>query len=153
MKPLVKSNFSTALISPRLPSWIRSKNCIPRPTYRLAMDTTSRRLASARRCLARSPFLIICSSSRRTSGGISSPVRSSSASCSAASMPAPMDLASSTSSSEVSRFTLPISFRYIRTGSSVPKESTRELGSTISSSGISSKASMGGGASSGRSGM
>ena len=29
---------------------------MPRPTYRLAMDTTRRRLASASFCLAASPF-------------------------------------------------------------------------------------------------
>ena len=126
---------------------------MPRPTYRLAMDTTRRRLASARRCLARSPFLMALSSSDWTSAGISSPAAWSSASCSLAALPASMAWASSISSSEESRFTLPISFRYMRTGSSVPKESTMELGSTISSSLMSSMASRGGSASSGRSGM
>ena len=31
LKPLVWSNLSTARIRPRLPSWIRSRSCIPRP--------------------------------------------------------------------------------------------------------------------------
>ena len=46
MKPLVWSNFSTARMRPRLPSWMRSRNSSPRPMWRLAMDTTRRRLAS-----------------------------------------------------------------------------------------------------------
>ena len=42
-----------------LPSWIKSRNCIPRPTYRLAIETTNRKLASANSCLATSsPFSI-----------------------------------------------------------------------------------------------
>ncbi|CAM5711990.1 hypothetical protein SVIOM74S_02200 [Streptomyces violarus] len=36
---------------PRLPSWTRSSMVSPRPTYRLATDTTSRRFASIRRLL------------------------------------------------------------------------------------------------------
>ena len=32
LKPLVWSNFSTARISPRLPSWMRSRSSMPRPT-------------------------------------------------------------------------------------------------------------------------
>ena len=31
LKPLEWSNLSTARISPRLPSWIRSSSCMPRP--------------------------------------------------------------------------------------------------------------------------
>ena len=60
---------------------------------------------------------------------------SSSSICSLAASPAPISWANWTSSSGVSRFTLPISLRYIRTGSSMPKESTSVLGSAISSSG------------------
>ena len=48
------SNLSAARIRPILPSWIRSSRCSPRLTYFLATDTTSRRFASTRSCLARS---------------------------------------------------------------------------------------------------
>ena len=53
-------------------------------------------------------------------------------------------VASAISSSAESRGTLPISLRYIRTGSSMEKLSTRSLGSTSSSSSISAMASSGG---------
>ena len=45
LKPFSKSNFSTARMRPMLPSWMRSRNDIPRPMYFFAIDTTSRRLA------------------------------------------------------------------------------------------------------------
>ena len=85
--PFLQSNLSTALIRPRFPSCIRSRNSIPLPTYLLAMLTTSLRLASQSFFFASSsPFSIF--------------------------------LASSISSSAESRGTLPISLRYILTGSS-----------------------------------
>ena len=117
---------------------------MPRPTYRLAMETTRRRLASARLCLARSPALISFSISFRVSGSGAAPSASISSRAFLTSWPFTMVWARATSCSLVSRSTLPISLRYIRTGSSMPKESTRVLGSTISSSGISSISSMGG---------
>src|SRR2546426_372847 len=86
--PLRQSNFSTARISPRFPSWIRSRNSMPRPTYFFAMLTTRRRLASIRRRFA-------------------------------SSSPRSIRLASLISSAELSSGTLPISLRYIRTGSSM----------------------------------
>ena len=65
---------------------MRSRKGSPRPTWRLAMDTTSRRLASV--------SLLLASMSPRS-----------------------MRLASDTSSAAVSSGTLPISVRYMRTGS------------------------------------
>ena len=44
---------------------------MPRPTYRLAMETTSRRLASASRCLARSSPCRMRSASSISSSGVS----------------------------------------------------------------------------------
>ncbi len=137
MKPLVQSNFSTALMRPKLPSWIRSRNSIPRPTYRLAMDTTSRRLASASFCLAVSPARNSFRRAASKAGSTSSPSsrwRRRSASFCSASFPADMAWARLTSSSGVSSATLPISFKYMRTGSSMEKLLTRVLGSTSSSS-------------------
>ena len=43
LKPLRQSNFSTACIRPRLPSWIRSSSGRPDAWYFFAIDTTSRR--------------------------------------------------------------------------------------------------------------
>ena len=43
MKPLRQSNFSTACMRPRLPSWIRSRSGRPDAWYFFAIDTTSRR--------------------------------------------------------------------------------------------------------------
>src|SRR3981081_380141 len=88
---------------PMFPSWIRSRKDIPRPMYFLAMETTRRRLASVRRCLASSE-------------------------------PASMALARSTSSAAVRRLTRPISFRYIRTGSSRETESIISISICWSSS-------------------
>ena len=100
--------MSTAFISPIFPSWIRSRNGIPRPTYFLAMLTTRRRLASV------SCFF-------------------------ASSSPASTRFASSTSCSVVSSGTFPISFRYIRTGSSVLTPSSTSTSSMISTSSSSSR--------------
>src|SRR5215210_275114 len=44
--PLEWSNFSAALMSPRLPSWMRSRNETPRLRYFLAIETTSLKFAS-----------------------------------------------------------------------------------------------------------
>ena len=43
--PREKSNFSTALINDMFPSLTSSKKSPAGPTYRLAIETTSRRLA------------------------------------------------------------------------------------------------------------
>ena len=58
--------------------------------------------------------------------------------CLASSSPSDIRTASAISSSGVSRGTLPISLRYMRTGSSVAKESISASVSVISSSGTSS---------------
>ena len=102
------------------------------------METTSRRLASARRFLARSPSLISFSSCARSSAGMASP---SFAMRSVASLPFCIRSASVTSSSGDSRSTLPISFRYMRTGSSMANVSAMAEVSTSSSSGTSSTSS------------
>jgi hypothetical protein len=57
-KPRSGSYFSTALMRPMLPSWMRSSNGRPIPRYFLATDTTSRRFFSMSFFLARrSPAL------------------------------------------------------------------------------------------------
>ena len=43
LKPLRQSNFSTACIRPRLPSWIRSRSGRPDAWYFFAIETTRRR--------------------------------------------------------------------------------------------------------------
>src|ERR687898_19685 len=53
---------------PRLPSWMRSRNSMPRPTYRLAIDTTRRRLASISFFLASWPCRSVRWSSRSRVG-------------------------------------------------------------------------------------
>ena len=75
------------------------------------------------------------SSCARSSGGMASP---SAAMRSAAALPFCMRSASVTSSSGVSRSTLPISLRYMRTGSSMAKVSAMAEVSISSSSGTSS---------------
>ena len=55
MKPLRQSNFSTACIRPRLPSWIRSRSGSPEAWYFLAIDTTSRRFDCTKVRSASSP--------------------------------------------------------------------------------------------------
>ena len=59
LKPFSKSNFSTARIRPMLPSWMRSRNDIPRPMYFFAIDTTSRRLADVSCSRASRPMTTI----------------------------------------------------------------------------------------------
>src|SRR5215212_3869496 len=90
---------------PRLPSWMRSRNSMPRPTYRLAIDTTRRRLASISFFLASWPWRSVrCSSRRRVEVSL---------------RPSSIALARMTSCSAVRSGTLPISLRYMRTGSLV----------------------------------
>src|SRR5919201_3430898 len=65
------SNRLAASMSPRLPSWMRSRNDTPRPRYRLAYDTTKRRLASTRRVTAASsPSQRIRAPSARSSSAL-----------------------------------------------------------------------------------
>ena len=89
------------------------------------MDTTRRRLASISCCLASRPTAstrVRRRLSRRLSSIPSSSARSSSA---VAATPASLFMARSISSAAVSSGTLPISFRYMRTGS--PVSMTAEL--------------------------
>ena len=51
--PRRQSNFSTARMSPRMPSWIRSSSVSSEPWYFFAIETTSRRFALIMRSLAR----------------------------------------------------------------------------------------------------
>ena len=55
LKPLRQSNFSTACIRPRLPSWMRSSSGRPDAWYFLAIDTTRRRLDCTNARSASSP--------------------------------------------------------------------------------------------------
>ena len=55
LKPLRQSNFSTACIRPRLPSWMRSSSGRPEAWYFLAIDTTRRRLDCTNARSASSP--------------------------------------------------------------------------------------------------
>ena len=80
---------------------------MPRPVYRLATDTTSRRFASSRWFLARRPSPTIHCSSRRSFGSNRSPELI----FSSANSPASIRLASSTSCSAFSSATLPTCFR------------------------------------------
>ncbi len=57
LKPFSKSNFSTARMRPMFPSWIRSRNDIPRPMYFFAIETTRRRLADVSCSRASRPIL------------------------------------------------------------------------------------------------
>ena len=93
------------MIRPKFPSWIKSRNNIPRPTYLFAILTTSLKLASAKRFFA-------------------------------SSSPSAILFASSISSSALKRGTFPISFKYIRTGSSIlmPSGTERSIFSTSTSS-------------------
>ena len=63
LKPLRQSNFSTACIKPRLPSWMRSRSGRPDAWYFLAIDTTSRRFDCTNVRCASSP----CRAQRRSS--------------------------------------------------------------------------------------
>ena len=57
LKPLRQSNFSTARIRPRFPSWMRSRKSMPDVlAYRRALATTSRRLAVRNASLASRPW-------------------------------------------------------------------------------------------------
>src|SRR4029453_2731913 len=104
---------------PRLPSWMRSRNSIPRPTYRLAMDTTRRRLASISFFLASWPWRSVrCSSRSRVGVGLR-PLSVALSISAVAASPSSIALARMTSCSAVRSGTLPISLRYMRTGSLV----------------------------------
>ena len=81
---------------------------MPRPVYRLASETTSRRLASSRWFLARRAVL---GDPLQVDALSSVAARSRSASFSSANRPASIRLASSTSCSALSSGTLPICFR------------------------------------------
>src|SRR5664280_282733 len=117
LNPLVWSNFSTARMRPRLPSWMRSRKARPRLRYLLAMETTSRRLASMRASLASwPPRTSLRSAARWAVDSLATPA-SAASSRRAASLPATILSASSTSSAASSNFTLPISLRYMCTGS------------------------------------
>ena len=72
LKPLRQSNFSTAWIRPRLPSWTRSSRGSSAAWYFLAMDTTRRRLALTNVSAASSPSRIRRRSSRLRAGVIPS---------------------------------------------------------------------------------
>ena len=115
LKPLRQSNFSTACIRPRLPSWMRSSRGRPEAWYFLAMDTTNRRLDCTKVCWAPSPCRVVRRSSRFLAG-----VRpfGAAASCASASRPASMAWAKRTSSSLVNNGYWPMSVRYNRTRSS-----------------------------------
>ena len=56
LKPLRQSNFSTACIRPRLPSWMRSSSGRPDAWYFLAIETTRRRLDCTNWRSASSPW-------------------------------------------------------------------------------------------------
>ena len=114
------------------------------------METTRRRFASARRFFASSPasrsfckFLISSLISASSSSVAFSSLLFKIAIFSFATAPASMFFASSISSSALKRGTLPISFKYIRTGSSMdtPSGTERSIFSTSisSSSSTSSK--------------
>ena len=64
LKPLRQSNFSTACIRPRLPSWMRSSSGRPEAWYFLAIETTSRRFDCTNVCWACSPSMTARRSSR-----------------------------------------------------------------------------------------
>src|SRR5215204_1004758 len=104
---------------PRLPSWIRSRNSIPRPTYRLAIDTTRRRLASISFFLASWPWRSVRWSSRSRVGVSLRPLSVALSISAVAASPSSIALARMTSCSAVRSGTLPISLRYMRTGSLV----------------------------------
>src|SRR4029453_19053007 len=104
---------------PRLPSWMRSRNSIPRPTYRLAMDTTRRRLASISFFLASWPCRSVRWSSRSRVGVSLRPLSVALSISAVAASPSSIALARMTSCSAVRSGTLPISLRYMRTGSLV----------------------------------
>ena len=69
LKPLRQSNFSTACIRPRLPSWMRSSSGSPDAWYFLAIDTTRRRFDCTNWRSASSPWRAVRRSSRLRVGG------------------------------------------------------------------------------------
>ena len=69
LKPLRQSNFSTACIRPRLPSWMRSSSGSPEAWYFLAIDTTRRRFDCTNWRSASSPWRAVRRSSRLRGGG------------------------------------------------------------------------------------
>ena len=68
LKPLRQSNFSTACIRPRLPSWMRSRSGSPDAWYFLAIETTSRRFDCTNVRSAVSPARAVRRSSRLRAG-------------------------------------------------------------------------------------
>src|ERR671913_3949 len=112
---------------PRLPSWMRSRNSMPRPTYRLAIDTTRRRLASISFFLASWPCRSVRWSSRRRVGVSLRPLSVALSISAVAASPSSIALARMTSCSAVRSGTLPISLRYMRTGSLVRASMTSSL--------------------------
>ena len=68
LKPLRQSNFSTACIRPRLPSWMRSSSGSPDAWYFLAIDTTRRRFDCTNWRSASSPWRAVRRSSRLRAG-------------------------------------------------------------------------------------
>src|SRR5215212_5289933 len=132
---------------PRLPSWIRSRNSMPRPTYRLAMETTRRRLASTSFFLASWPWRSTRCSSRRRAAVSLRPLSVALSISAVAASPSSIALARMTSCSAVRSGTLPISLRYMRTGSLVgalraSSSSRAERASRANSSASSSTTSM-----------
>ena len=115
LKPLRQSNFSTACIRPRLPSWIRSSSGRPEAWYFLAIETTRRRFDWTNVCWACSPSITARRSSRFFA--VVRPLGALATSASAA-RPASMAWARRTSSSLVSSGYWPMSVRYSRTRSS-----------------------------------
>src|SRR5215218_613672 len=101
---------------PRLPSWIRSRNSMPRPTYRLAMETTRRRLASISFFLASWPWRSTRWSSRRRAAVSLRPLSVALSISAVATSPSSIALARMTSCSAVRSGTLPIFLRYMLTG-------------------------------------
>src|SRR3954447_71962 len=96
---------------------MRSRNDIPLRPYRLATDTTRRRLARTRWSLAAWPSRARVSRSLRRARLSGLPLYFPVSSTCRAYSPASIFLARSTSSSAVSSFVVPIALRYIRTRS------------------------------------
>ena len=116
LKPLVWSNLSTARIRPRLPSWIRSSSCIPRP--RVALGDAHHEAQVGLGQLALGPL----AARRRCAAGGAARPRRLDADVDAPPppwWPSSMSCARRRSSSAVSRSTWPISRRYMRTPSDV----------------------------------
>ena len=107
LNPFRQSNFSTACINPKLPSWTRSRRGNSVDWYFLAMDTTRRRLAVTNTSAALSPSRISRRSSRlrttRAPWGLASSIL--------ASRPTSMAWAKRASSLLVNKACLPMSLR------------------------------------------